>query len=70
MVSPSLVVLLVIIGAVFVTMMGYGTHRLIVGFEDPIEPTRSDEQDLYMRQVRMRHVEDLEGYGLRRKDEI
>jgi hypothetical protein len=61
--APVLIVFLVILGAVFLTLMGYATHRTFgIKDEDKKRLDPVDEQAVYMRQVRQRHFNWLRAY--------
>jgi hypothetical protein len=62
--DPTLTIFLIILGSGLAVTMGYGTHRLVVGFGNIPGPLpRSTEQDIYMREVRQRNLTQMERYG-------
>jgi hypothetical protein len=59
MTDYNLIIFLVIIGAAAVALMAYAVARVWGNFENPTMERFSDEQVLYMREVRARNLEYL-----------
>lgn len=66
--QPSLVIFLVIVGAIIAVGLGYGIYRPFVGVRDQVDAERgpSQEQEQYMRSVRARNQEDIKMLAGRR----
>lgn len=58
-ISPSLIVLLVIIGCIVAVTIGYAFSRLLGFVDDEGVKERTPEQDRYMQDVRRRNLEQL-----------
>ena len=65
-IHPALIVLLIMVGSAVAVMMGYAVHKL-VGFNDSSDgfKPRTQEQEIYMREVRDRNVDGLMVEGRR-----
>lgn len=59
--SPSVIVLLVIIGAAAAVALGFAISHLFQGRQPDINLTALEEQKKYMRDVRSRNYEDFWG---------